>query len=583
MSTLYVLSVWLHVVAACSWVGSMIFFATVVVPVLHRDDVQTFGPRLLRVLGARFRVLAWTSLAVLVLTGISNLSLRGIGLEALCQSSLWRTSFGRALGWKLGFVGITIAVTAAHELSTRQGPDGEVSAVQARRARRVASWIGRSIMLASLFHPLLRRRARPRILLSLQRRAPTIPARKGPASVSSLLPLLGDLPSRSMPAVARKGFRPFFLLAAAFAVIIVPSWALVFLGVVDPGTYLDPIGWHAHEMVFGFAVAVISGFLLTAVANWTKRETLVGAPLLALAALWVLGRLAMAFAGVLPRGAPASIDLAFLPALMLSLARPLFAAKDRRNLVMLGVLGALFAANVVVHLDALGVTVGSARRALLLAIDIIVLLTSVIAGRVFPMFTRNASGVASIRSSPALDIGANVILAAMAAMDLVAPNHAGAGVVAGAAGVLTAARAARWGTRHAFRDPLLWILHAGYAWIPIGLVLRAAAVFAPAIVARSLATHALTVGAIGSLTLGMMARVSLGHTGRTLAASRPLAWAFGAITAAACARAAVPLFAPGWYRAAVLAAAGLWTLAFLLYLLLYVPILARPRVDGKPG
>ena len=147
-------------------------------------------------------------------------------------------------------------------------------------------------------------------------------------------------------------------------------------------------------MVPGYAVAVIAGFLLTAVGNWTQRETLVGTPLLALSALWVLGRVAMAFAGALPRGLPALVDLAFLPALIAVLARPLLATRSRRNFIMLGILGALFAANVVVHLDALGVmAMGSARRACLVAIDVVVLIILLIADRVFPMFTRNTTGL----------------------------------------------------------------------------------------------------------------------------------------------------------------------------------------------
>ena len=336
-------------------------------------------------------------------------------------------------------------------------------------------------------------------------------------------------------------------------------------------------------MVLGYAVAVIAGFLLTAVGNWTQRETLVGTPLLALSALWVLGRVAMAFAGALPRGLPALVDLAFLPALIAVLARPLLATRSRRNFIMLGILGALFAANVVVHLDALGVmAMGSARRACLVAIDVVVLIILLIAGRVFPMFTRNTTGVTSIRSSPSLDVLTVSAMAILTLLDVLVPDHAATAAAAGGVGALAIVRAARWGTRHTARHPLLWILHAGYAWLALGLLLRALAGFDPA-VPGSLATHALTVGAIGSLTLGMMARVSLGHTGRPPVASRPMAWAFGAITAAAFARAIVPLFVPGGYFATLVAAAGLWTVAFLLYLVACVPVLVMRRVDGKPG
>jgi uncharacterized protein involved in response to NO len=389
--------------------------------------------------------------------------------------------------------------------------------------------------------------------------------------------------SRPRWALAAKGFRPFFLLAAVFASAIVPLWILVVAGVLRLGGYLDATSWHAHEMVFGYAVAVLAGFLLTAVGNWTQRETIVGTPLLALSALWGLGRVTMVFAGALPRELPALIDLAFLPALILVLARPLVAARNRHNFIMLGVLGALFAANVIFHLNALGVMAsGAARHACLVAINVVLLVILVISGRVFPMFTRNATGVTSIRSSLSLDVLTIGGMAILTVLDVLVPESAGTAGAAGAVGVLAIVRAARWGTRHTARQPLVWILHAGYGWLALGLLLRALAGFDRA-VPGSLATHALTVGAIGSLTLGMMARVSLGHTGRALVASRPIVCAFGAITAAAFARAIVPLFAPGWYFAALVAAAGLWTLAFVLYLVSYVPVLLMPRVDGKPG
>jgi uncharacterized protein involved in response to NO len=250
---------------------------------------------------------------------------------------------------------------------------------------------------------------------------------------------------------------------------------------------------------------------------------------------------------------------------------------------MLAVLGALFAANVVVHLDALGfLRTGSARRACLVGIDIVVLLVLIMAGRVFPMFTRNATGVTTIRSVPVLDTAAIAAMALLTVAGVFAPDRRLTATLAGLAAVLAAARAVHWGARHSVRHPLLWILHGGYVWLTLGLLLRAAAGFGFA-VPGSLATHALTVGAIGSITLGMMARVALGHTGRLIVASRAVAWAFGAVTLAAVVRVLVPLFAAGWYFVALLAAGGLWTIAFGVFLLSYFPILTGPRTDGKPG
>jgi len=222
------------------------------------------------------------------------------------------------------------------------------------------------------------------------------------------------------------------------------------------------------------------------------------------------------------------------------------------------------------------------KHACLVGIDVLVLVILIMAGRVFPMFTRNATGVETIRSAPALDALTIVAMAILTVLDVFVQERAVTAVIAGVVGGLSIARAARWGTRHTLAHPLLWILHAGYAWLIVGLLLRAATLFAPAI-PGSLAVHALTVGAIGSLTLGMMARVALGHSGRLLAVRRPVVGAFAAISAAAVARVFAPLLAPGSTVVALVAAAALWCAAFVLYAFVYAPVLLTRRVDGKPG
>jgi uncharacterized protein involved in response to NO len=390
--------------------------------------------------------------------------------------------------------------------------------------------------------------------------------------------------AQNMLPMLAKGFRPFFLIAALYAIVMVPLWLAILNGKVAANTYLEPVTWHAHEMTWGFVVAVVAGFLLTAVGNWTQRETATGAPLAVLVLLWLAGRLAMLFAAVLPRGIPAVVDLAFLPALAFVLARPLLATNNRRNFVMLGVVAALFTANLVVHLDGLALLpAGSARRANLISVDLIVLLMTIIGGRVFPMFTRNATGVETIRGIPWLDRTSVMAMAALLLVDAVTPQAVRfSAVLAGIAGLLAAGRAVHWGARHSWSDPLLWVLHAGYGWLVIGLLLRGAAgVFGTPF--SSVATHALTVGAVGTLTLGMMARVSLGHTGRMLVAPRPMASAFVAITLAALARVLVPWLAPRYYTLGLMAAGVFWVLAFAIFLAAYTPILSRPRVDGRQG
>lgn len=388
------------------------------------------------------------------------------------------------------------------------------------------------------------------------------------------LPLHGMLPDpaeRPRFAVAGKGFRPFFFGAAVFAALIVPLWLGVLGGAIESGTYLDPVAWHAHEMVFGYAVAVIAGFLLTAVANWTQRETLTGMPLLALVALWALGRVAMLVK--LPFGVAAVVDLSFLPALAVAIGRPLVATRNRRNLIMLGVLAVLGAANVAVHLEALGFG-HSAHHALRVGLDVIVFLMLVIAGRVIPMFTRNATNVASIASIPALERLTIASALALVVVDIALPESRYSNAMAGVCAMFAAARAFRWGTIHTRSHPLLWILHLGYAWIPVGLAMRA--------LALPNAAHALTVGAIGALTVGMMARVTLGHTGRRLESSSMTVLSFGAIGLAAAARVFLPLVTADYHRALIIA--GLfWTLAFVFYLGAFARPLFRPRPDGKAG
>ncbi len=388
--------------------------------------------------------------------------------------------------------------------------------------------------------------------------------------------------ARTGSPISAKGFRPFFILAATFAASIIVLWLLVLFGVVAPTNYLDAPTWHAHEMVFGFAVAVIAGFLLTAVGNWTKVETVTGKPLLALCAVWLAGRVAMTIPSVFPRGVVAIIDLAFLPLLGVAIGRPLIVAKNRRNFIMVGLISALFIANTAIHLDALGVVAGWRGRGCLLGVDVVILLIAVMAGRVFPMFTRNATRVESIRSSPTLDVLAIAAMLVVTVFDVALPNRFVGAFAATIASVLAAARALHWGTLHTRKYPLVWILHVGYAWIPIGLLLHAIALVTTSVPATS-ATHALTAGAIGALTLGMMTRVTLGHTGRLLEASRSTVFSFVCVTFAAIVRVAGPLLPFAWYRPALTIAGTSWSVAFAIYLFTYAPVLVSPRLDGTPG
>lgn len=396
------------------------------------------------------------------------------------------------------------------------------------------------------------------------------------------LPLLGQVPATDEPprhALLAKGFRPFFLLAALFAAAIVPLWILVLTGAVGWTSAFDRVTWHAHEMVFGFTTAVIAGFLLTAVGNWTQRETAVGGRLVFLCVLWIAGRVVMS-APVTPL--IACVDLLFLPVLAWTVAVPIWKSRNTRNIVMPAVLVGLFAANVFVHLDRLGIAPGASRRALLVAVDIVTLLMVVVAARVLPMFTRNATGDAAVRSHPRADLMAAVAVASVTVVDLAAGSRLVVLVVCTFAAVLVTARAVHWGLRRTSGHPLLWILHLGHAWIAIGLALRAVATLDPMIPA-TLGLHAITAGAIGSLSFGMMARVALGHTGRPLRLPRMMPVAFVAMAAVPVLRVLGPVLAPSLYMPLLAATASAWTLAFAIYVVAYAQILLSPRVDAKPG
>ncbi|MGE5320708.1 MAG: NnrS family protein [Hyphomicrobiaceae bacterium] len=374
------------------------------------------------------------------------------------------------------------------------------------------------------------------------------------------------------------GFRPFFLAAGVCAVLLMALWLLVLRGTLSPGE-LPPAVWHGHEMLFGFAVAVIAGFLLTAAQNWTGLRTPSGPPLAALFLLWLAGRLGFLVPG-LPPALVAGVDLAFLPVLALTLALPILRAKQLNNYPFPFMLLALAAANALVHAEALGIA-ATAVLGLHLAVFVVATMITVMGGRVIPSFTDNKLRTRARRwKSLERLLPAATLLALLAV--LAAPDSRVTAGLAAVAAVAHAIRLAGWYTPKLWSVPLLWVLHLGYAWIPVGFALLALAAAGWGAAAGP-ALHAFTAGAIGVLTLGMMARVSLGHTGRQLEPPPVMTLAFAAINLAALIRVALPLAYPAAY-AQILAAAGLvWIGAFGVFATVYAPMLLRPRVDGKPG
>src|SRR6478735_3857861 len=398
-------------------------------------------------------------------------------------------------------------------------------------------------------------------------------------NASALLPSKSARTHQPLP-LLEKGFRPFFLFGAGFAVVAVPLWLLALRGGLQPGGALGAMQWHAHEMLFGFSTAIIAGFLLTAVSNWSGRETAVGGRLAALVALWTMGRLALFFASQLPRYAPAAFDLAFLPALLVACAVPLLAARNRRNYGFIGLLLLLWGANGVTHAAALLGDLATVRVAQRVALNVILLMIVLMTGRVVPMFTRNATRLAWIRNEPWLERASIAAVLLLGVTDVWPASPALSAVVAAVAAVVLLARMRFWGSRHSAREPLLWILHVGTLWLPLGLLLRAASALTPAI-PESSSLHALTAGAIGSLTLGMMARVSLGHTGRLIEPARSTQWSLVALVSAAVVRVGAPFLPSAWYLNGRTVASLLWSGAFTLFLCNYLKILCSPRADAR--
>lgn len=387
-------------------------------------------------------------------------------------------------------------------------------------------------------------------------------------------------PHRTANALWAFGFRPFFLLAAVMASISSLLWVLQLQGSLTLGDAYGAVSWHAHEMIFGYTVAVIAGFLLTAVRNWTRLPTASGLRLVTLVGLWVAGRLVMLGTAVLPPISIVIVDLSFLPVLAVSLIPSLWRVRAWRNLVLIGLIGVLALANLVFHLEALQVFAGSAQIGQRLGLTAIVMMMVVVGGRVVPAFTRNALPDLGVLDWVWASRLAVALTATYLACVLLSVEAVVTGLVALAAAAANGIRMIPWRSFGTRGVPILWVLHLGYGWIVAGLALSGVDAFTPSVLA-SAATHALGVGAIGTLTLGMMSRVALGHTGRALIVASPIVLSYALVTLAAVSRVAAA-FLPAQFM--LLVVAGLaWVVAFALFAAVYCPILMRPRVDGQPG
>jgi uncharacterized protein involved in response to NO len=339
--------------------------------------------------------------------------------------------------------------------------------------------------------------------------------------------------------------------------------------------------WHAHEMLFGYAIAMISGFMLTAVPSWTRTQPVQGAVLGALAGLWIAGRIAMWSAAALPPLAVAVVDLLFIPALMVLILRALSTGWSKRNLVFPLILGSFFMANLLIHLDRLGMPLVDIQAAYGLAINTAVVLIVILGGRVVPAFTNNSLNrwghKRLAKAWPPLEIVSILSVVAMTLADVLGAGNWTVGGLAAVAAIANGIRLMGWQGLKTLGEPILWILHLGYAWLVLGLALKAAALLGgwPGEIS---ALHALTVGAVGSMTLGIMTRAGLGHTGRIIKARPSIVGCYAAISLAALVRIGAPSLMPENYAVAMLVSGLIWMAAFAVITFVYWPILTRPRI-----
>lgn len=389
---------------------------------------------------------------------------------------------------------------------------------------------------------------------------------------------------RSAAVLFSEGFRMFFLAAGLVAAVAIPFWTVAFLNGWSADGALPIRLWHAHEMYFGYAFAVLAGFLLTAMPNWTGTRPLAHPGLGLLFGLWILGRAAMVASVALGIPAIALVEVLFPAVLVVYAGGVLWRAGNRRNLVLIAVVAVIVAADLSFHLAALEVLQVSPQAALATVLNAFVLLLVVIGGRVVPAFTRNALAQAGqtrpMRNVLWLDALALVTAACIIPVDLFAPESHGAAAVTLVAALANTLRFLTWQTERTLGSPILWVLHLGYLWLIAGLYMKGLAVSLPAL-AGLLWVHALSAGAIGTMTLAVMTRAALGHTNRPLRAAPATVGAYVLVSLGAVARIVAPELPDGWFAPVLAAAGAAWSLAFALFLYVYVPICAAPRLDAQ--
>lgn len=376
------------------------------------------------------------------------------------------------------------------------------------------------------------------------------------------------------------GFRPFFLFAAFSAFSLITLWLYELSGKITISGYYTPAGWHAHEMLFGYTVAVITGFLLTAAANWTGIKMIKGKQLALLSVVFLLGRLAP-FIPELPYWIIAALDLSFLPLVALLIALPVIKVKQWSNFVFVPLLLTMAVVNLMVHLSTLGIINSSIVSGTRLMIYLVILLIVIMGGRVIPFFTERGVNGVTIKKWFWIERLSSLSVILIVIGEVFFTDNVIIGYLAMFAAATNLIRVAGWYSNKIWQVPLVWILQIAYLWIVFGFVIKGWVIFN---INESLfAFHAFTVGGIGIMTLGMMARVSLGHTGREIVLNNWMTLAFILINIAAIARVIMPMLMPNLYLFFIQFSGWLWVSAFIIFLVVYTPMWIRPRVDGRPG
>lgn len=376
------------------------------------------------------------------------------------------------------------------------------------------------------------------------------------------------------------GFRPFFLLAGISAVLLIFLWLMQLLGKVSVSGYYTASGWHAHEMLFGYSVAVIAGFLLTAAGNWTGVKMINGWRLAVLTIIFIAARFAP-FATELPFWIIAALDIIFLPLVALIIAIPVIRTKQWSNIIFIALLLVMSAANITVHLSALNLIELSAVTGTRIMIYLVILLIVFMGGRVIPFFTERGVANVAAKKWKTIEFLSPLSVVFVAVADIFYAFSLYTGYLALFAGLVNLIRLVGWYSNKIWQVPLVWILQLAYGWIVIGFFIKALMLFN---LSQSVfAYHAFTVGGIGMMTLGMMARVSIGHTGREMASNKWMVVAFILLNLASIVRVILPMFIYDYYLQFIQLASVLWMASFLIFVVTYTPMLLKARIDGREG